>query len=421
MEKINKILNFDIKQIGEESDRTLRFVGSDETPDRDNDIIEVTGWKLDNYLKNPVFQWSHGYGDPPIGKAVNVIIDAVSKKLIFDIKFATAEEYLFADTIYKLYKGGYLSATSVGFRGIKHKTRDEEEVLNMPEWQRGRRYMEQELLELSGCSVPSNPNALMMAKSAGIETEAVEKALIKKDIEIDNENQVIKVYQDEEVKAITFEFLKSLDDGFIKAYGKWKSGAMLGLRKTGDMSMVESDKCCRCGKEINPNDCWCVFSEINGEIRMVPICDECSSNDSKEQKSGATLSNKTKAMLDEIHTGLADCGNQLRQFIDTAGMMDEPPGDMPIMTAMRTAEIAETKQVLEEIKSQVLFLYQKFQPEAPKVIDLDAIDAKTLLPTDELNIEPSMLQKLISESVESTVKASVNDTIQNLKTGGINL
>lgn len=176
MNKIKKVLSFEAKQVGTEGDRTLRFVGSDESIDRDNDVIEVAGWKLDDYLKNPVFLWAHDYDEPPIGKAVNVTIDAVAKKLLFDVKFPTAEEYPFADTIYKLYKGGYLSATSVGFRGIKSKTRDDELVLEMPEWQRGKRYMEQELLELSAVPVPSNPNALQMAKGAGINIEVVEKA-----------------------------------------------------------------------------------------------------------------------------------------------------------------------------------------------------------------------------------------------------
>lgn len=176
MDKVRKVLSFEIKQVGPEEDRTLRFVGSDESVDRDNDVIEVVGWRLDDYLKNPVFLWAHQYDQPPVGKAVSVTIDAVSKKLMFDIKFPTAEEYPFADTIYKLYRGGYLSATSVGFRGIKYKTRDDDDVLELPEWRRGKRYIEQSLLELSSVPVPSNPNALQTAKSTGIDTDLVEKA-----------------------------------------------------------------------------------------------------------------------------------------------------------------------------------------------------------------------------------------------------
>jgi len=177
MDKLTKVISHEVKQIGPESDRVLRFIGSDESIDRDNDIIEASGWELANYLKNPVFLWAHDYDEPPIGRAVNVTIDAVGKRLLFDIKFPTAEEYPFADTIYNLYKGGYLSATSVGFIGIKSKTRDDEAVLELPDWQRGRMYMEQELLELSAVAVPSNPNALQQARSAGINTDIVEKSM----------------------------------------------------------------------------------------------------------------------------------------------------------------------------------------------------------------------------------------------------
>ncbi len=179
MSKKCKVFNFDIKQVGPEEDRVLRFIGSDETPDRDNDIIEVAGWKLDEYLKNPVFLWAHRYDEPPIGKAINVMTDMATKKLLFDIKFPTADEYPFADTIYKLYKGGYLNATSVGFRGIKFKTRDDESVLEKPEWQRGRRYMEQSLLELSAVPVPCNPNALQTVRSKGFTDEDIDKVFFE--------------------------------------------------------------------------------------------------------------------------------------------------------------------------------------------------------------------------------------------------
>jgi HK97 family phage prohead protease len=182
-EMINKILNFEIKQIGSDSDRTLEFVGSDETPDRDHDIIEVAGWNLAEYMKNPVFLWAHQHHDLPVGKAINVIKDIAAKKLRFKIKFPTAEEYPFADTVYRMYKGGYLNATSVGFRGVKYQTRNEPEVQMLPEWQRGRRYIEQDLLELSAVPVPANPNALISARSAGIITAKTAKYFEVEDID----------------------------------------------------------------------------------------------------------------------------------------------------------------------------------------------------------------------------------------------
>ena len=37
------------------------FISSDETLDRYNEIICASGWKLDRYARNPVFQDSHDY------------------------------------------------------------------------------------------------------------------------------------------------------------------------------------------------------------------------------------------------------------------------------------------------------------------------------------------------------------------------
>src|SRR4051812_43427952 len=41
----------------------LDFIASDESLDRYSEIISASGWKLDNYQRNPVFQNAHQYGD----------------------------------------------------------------------------------------------------------------------------------------------------------------------------------------------------------------------------------------------------------------------------------------------------------------------------------------------------------------------
>ncbi len=361
MSKQCKVFNFEIKQVGAEEDRVLRFVGSDETPDRDNDIIEVAGWKLDDYMKNPVFMWAHRYDEPPIGKAVNVMADMATKKLLFDIKFATAEEYPFADTIYRLYKGGYLNATSVGFRGVKFKTRDDDSVLEKPEWQRGRRYMEQNLLELSAVPVPCNPNALVEVRGKGFKEEDVDKVFTEKPPE-----------------------LKEVD--------------LLVDTNTKEVFVTENGE--RTAKvKISP--------EYYEQIAMLPS--------EFQEKTGATLSAKSKKELNEIHDIITKCNDRFRKFIDAAGMMP----DEPMMTAARTAPTTEAtikvelsdelKQALEEIKSQVLLLSQK---DADKDIGLDAIEwtpAKKDATQDELNIEPGELKTMIAEIIQEQLKGGNTD------------
>jgi HK97 family phage prohead protease len=161
MELIRKDLDFEIKAVGDPQDRVLEFVGSTAQVDRYGDVIEVEGWDLKNYKKNPVFLWAHDYRQPPVGKAVQV--GKTDQGLLFQVKFATAEEYPFADTVYKLYLGGYLRATSVGFQDLVR-----EPITDKEGKQVGWRFKRQELYEISAVPVPANPNALIMAVQKGV-------------------------------------------------------------------------------------------------------------------------------------------------------------------------------------------------------------------------------------------------------------
>jgi HK97 family phage prohead protease len=187
---IFKILPFEIKDINEE-DRSFWAVGSDETKDRDKDFIHADGWKVGNFLKNPVIPWAHKYSNPPIAQAKAIKIE--DGKLMFQPKFPTKEEYEFGHTIYQLYKGGFLRAFSVGFDPIKAKTivwDDGEGKTSM-----GTEFIEQELWEISACVVPSNPNALVEAKQAGIIDDAMEKQLLGRWAEIEAMRNLIEDMQ----------------------------------------------------------------------------------------------------------------------------------------------------------------------------------------------------------------------------------
>src|SRR5205807_4748313 len=53
-----------VRLIGTKSDAgapVLDFVASDETLDRGEEIISATGWRLEAYRQNPVFQNAHQY------------------------------------------------------------------------------------------------------------------------------------------------------------------------------------------------------------------------------------------------------------------------------------------------------------------------------------------------------------------------
>lgn len=143
-------------------ERTLEFTISTDAIDRAGDKISQDGWQLENYRKNPVVMWAHAYDLLPVARCVQVGPEAGKLRALAE--FTPAGMAKFNDTVFDMYRLGFLSATSVGFMPIRWEWVDEE----------GRRYgidfIEQELLEFSTVPVPCNPEALIGARSAGIDT-----------------------------------------------------------------------------------------------------------------------------------------------------------------------------------------------------------------------------------------------------------
>ena len=132
---------------GGEMASSLTFVASTEDEDRHGDIIFQGGWKLDAYLKNPVFLWAHHYSQPAIGKAVDVWTEP--RRLLAAIRFAPTE---FAQQIASLYQGGYQKGVSVGFRPLEFEMRRDAKTGHVL----GINFISQELLEISAAPVPAN-------------------------------------------------------------------------------------------------------------------------------------------------------------------------------------------------------------------------------------------------------------------------
>jgi phage head maturation protease len=162
------------------SSAVLDFIASTATVDRYHEIIEPAGWRLESYRRNPVFQNAHNYGDIifTLGRALVTEVRAVGagQALFQRIQFAT-EVNPMARIAYGLYKGGFLNAVSVGFIPVRwedgNKTNGTEGT-NGPR----RRYLEQELLEVSAVAIPANPDALALGlKSGAIGKSDVEATL----------------------------------------------------------------------------------------------------------------------------------------------------------------------------------------------------------------------------------------------------
>jgi len=150
------------REAGESKGRIITIVGTDETRDRQGDIVMMNGWDLKDFLKNPVFLWAHDYSSVPIAGAEKVQKKIKPKRMVFTEKFPTEGLFPFADLIYELYKIRQINASSVGFIPVDWEDiKDEDD--GAPKYWYPKRYLKQVLLELSGCAVPANPSALQEA------------------------------------------------------------------------------------------------------------------------------------------------------------------------------------------------------------------------------------------------------------------
>jgi phage head maturation protease len=152
----------------------LDFIASTATLDRYHEVIEPNGWRLDAYRRNPVFQNAHNYGDIlfTLGKALVTEVRAVGERqaLCQRIEFAT-EVNPVARIAYGLYKGGFLNAVSVGFIPLRWEdggNGTDSKGTAAPR----RRYVEQELLEVSAVAIPANPDALALGLKSGALTKS---------------------------------------------------------------------------------------------------------------------------------------------------------------------------------------------------------------------------------------------------------
>lgn len=149
-----------------EKTRTVRFTISTSAKDRHRTVLNMKGWQLDNFNRNPIVGYQHNvYGDnmctPPnpddvLGPARAWI---ENDRLMGEVTFETADINPQAEKVFRKVLNGTLRATSVGFLEVgKGKTIQEKD-------EKGKvigetyHFEGQELLEFSIVNIPSNPEA----------------------------------------------------------------------------------------------------------------------------------------------------------------------------------------------------------------------------------------------------------------------
>lgn len=148
-----------------EAKRQIKVIAASGRADRVGDIVNVQGIDLKNFKKNPVILYGHDHYGLPVAKAVEMGVE--DGKLMMVFEFADAETYAFADTVYRLVKGGFLKGVSIGARILEAQwLKDKQDNII------GREFMALELLEVSVVAIPADSKALITAVKSGAVTES---------------------------------------------------------------------------------------------------------------------------------------------------------------------------------------------------------------------------------------------------------
>ena len=214
---------------------TVDFTISTASVDRMGDTIAVDGWKLDTYRKNPVVLWAHDSSLLPIAKATDLRVE--DGKLKARAQFMPKELSGMSNAVFRMIQGGFLSATSVGFAPIKYAFAD------TAERKFGIDFMEQELLEFSVVPIPANADALVEARSAGVDIEPIREWATKL-LETENiatiSRERLKLFEGlaTEFRAIAAKLPKTA----AGASGIWRRAANTLERTLGGSVPVEPEK-----------------------------------------------------------------------------------------------------------------------------------------------------------------------------------
>lgn len=171
-------------------------IASTSTVDRQGEIIEVEGWDIKDFKKNPIILWGHDHSQLPLGTATKTWIDGTGKSAKLMIKIAFQEVTELGRAVKQLVSDGVLKTLSVGFQPIDGE---------------GNTYTKQKLLEVSVVNVPANPDAMMLGykslKKAGFSDDTITQAgmpvaMIEKMEKLEQDVEIIKGQVNSAVKGL---------------------------------------------------------------------------------------------------------------------------------------------------------------------------------------------------------------------------
>lgn len=136
--------------IESEGARVYTFRASSNSVDRQNEIVDQSGWQLDSYRENPVVLDSHRYDsiEDIIGRCIRA--EVVNGALECDIIFCDSEK---GECAQQLVNTGFLRTVSVGFKSLERRPGGAGQPMT---------HTRAELLEISMVSVPANRDAVRL-------------------------------------------------------------------------------------------------------------------------------------------------------------------------------------------------------------------------------------------------------------------
>jgi HK97 family phage prohead protease len=149
----------------DERKRQVTFRANTDALDRHGTIIKPLGIRTEHFARNPILAWGHdAYGSlfktPDPANIIGRVVDWTATASAFDVvtEFAPAAVNERAEMVYQLVKQGFVNGVSIGFRALKwhdeQRAGREIRVLD-----------EVELLEVSVVPIPSNPEAVAVARA----------------------------------------------------------------------------------------------------------------------------------------------------------------------------------------------------------------------------------------------------------------
>jgi hypothetical protein len=152
---------YEIKDLDRRT-RSWTAVLSTERKDREGDRILASGWRLEEYKRNPVVLVGHD-ASLPIGKADDIWVEG--NTLYYRPHLVKAGVMPVADWVFELVAGDIMRGNSPGFIPLKYEKMSDEEADSPRLWRDPLVFIEQELLEASIVTIPANPDALKRSLS----------------------------------------------------------------------------------------------------------------------------------------------------------------------------------------------------------------------------------------------------------------